>query len=146
MVYVIQRPSIVLPTIAPIGTESETVSDIAEHTSIDIPVKHLIRKVVHIVATEAVVIGPPGNLWVWVELSPVPSTISTAYWSAIGGGGGVLAPLAPHIEVGTGVTLTVHTFTLAWTIHSQYARVVVQTPVISATAFWGVQVLIEGAR
>lgn len=102
----------------------------------------------------AAALAIPGNLWLWVELSPVASTTSTSYWSAIGGGGGPLdpatglpyiAPVAPAIEVATGVNGTVHTLILPWAIHSPYARLVVQTPVAAAlpAAFWVVQALIS---
>ena len=71
--------------------------------------------------------------------------MSTAYWAAIGGGGGGLVPLMPYIEVATGVTGTGHGITLPWTNHSPYARVVIQTPVSAdiATAIWVVQVLVS---
>lgn len=142
----IQRPSIVLPQVWTLGTETETVNDLLVHTSIDIIVEDLQEKLIQIIATEVVVAGTPGPLWYWVELSPVDSDTSTAYWSAIGGGGGALAPLAPEIEVATGVTLTVHTMHYAWTQHSAYARVIVQTPVSAtpATAYWAVQCLVSG--
>jgi len=138
---IIQKPSIVLPQVWSVGTETETIADNAEHTSIDIPVEYLQEKLIHILATEVVVAGTPGNLWCWVELSPVDSDVSTAYWSAIGGGGGALTPVSPVIEAGTGVNGTIHTLTLCWTIHSAYARVIVQTPSPAATAFWAVQAL-----
>jgi len=137
----IQVPSIILPQEWEVGTETETVADNAEHTSIDIPVEYLQEKIIHIFATEVVVAGVPGNLWCWVELSPVASSISTSYWSAIGGGGGALTPIAPVIEAGVGVMGTVHTFTISWTVHSAYARLVVQTPAPVATAYWAVQAI-----
>lgn len=146
----IQIPSIILPQVWVIGTETETINDLVEHTSLDIPVEYLQEKIIHIFATE-VAEAPaavPGNLWCWVELSPVASTISTNYWAAIGGGGGVIVPTAPHIEAsglaGAAGTL-VHTIILPWAIHSPYARVVAQTPVAAAlpNAYWVVQVLIS---
>lgn len=141
----IQVPSIILPQLWAVGTETEVINDLVEHTSIDIPIEQLQEKLIHIFATEVVVAGVPGNLWLWVELSPVSSLTSTVYWAAIGGGGGALVPVVPTIEVGTGVDGTVHTLTLPWAIHSPYARLVVQTPVAAAlpAAFWVVQCLIS---
>lgn len=141
----VQVPSIILPQVWEVGTETEIINDLVEHTSIDIPVEQLQEKIIHVFATEVVVAGVPGNLWLWVELSPVPSATSTVYWAAIGGGGGALVPVAPTIEVATGVDGTVHTLTLPWSIHSAYARLVVQTPVAAAlpAAFWMVQCLVS---
>ncbi len=141
----VQVPSIILPQVWALGTETEIINDLVEHPSIDIPVEYLQEKIIHVFATEVVVAGVPGNLWLWVELSPVASATSPAYWAAIGGGGGALAPVAPVIEVATGVDGTVHTLTLPWAIHSPYARLVVQTPVAAAlpAAFWAVQALIS---
>jgi hypothetical protein len=154
----LQVPSIVLPTLAPLGTETETVADLLEHTSLEFPVEYLQEKEIHIIATEVVVAGMPGALNCWVELSPVPSTnnlmwpaplpVSAAYWAAIGGGGGIsLPPTAPLIEAATGVTGTVHSILIPWTIHSAWARLCVQTPVAAApaTAFWLVQAIFSGA-
>lgn len=153
----IQVPGIVLPTAAPLGTETETVADLVEHTSLEIPVSYLRDKIFGIVAIEAVVVGVPGNLQCWVELSPFPSLNSNywpsplpataTYWAAIGGGGGALAPVAPVIEAATGVNATVHTILIPWAIHSGWARLVVQTPVAGApaTAFWVVQAIFSGA-
>ena len=154
---VIQVPSIILPTFSPLGTETEIVADLVEHTSIEFPVDYLQEKEIHIIATEVVVFGVPGNLQCWVELSPIPSVnnlmwpfplpAGAAYWAAIGGGGGAMAPVAPLIEVATGVTTTVHSILIPWAIHSPWARLVVQTPVAAtpATALWIVQVLFSGA-
>ncbi len=147
----IQVPSIILPAVPILtGAELETVNDLLEHTSLEIDIggslAYLQEKTIFVVATEIVVVGVPGPLWAWVELSPYLSTTSTAYWAAIGGGGGALAPLTPHIEAPTGVNLTVHTFILPWTVHSPYARFVVQTPVSAtpATSFWTVQAILAG--
>lgn len=150
----IQVPSIILPAIgigvdgAFLGTESEAVADLLEHTSMEFNVEQFQEKEIHIVATEAVAMGIPGNLWCWVELSPYPTTTSAAYWAAIGGGGGALAPTAPVIVVGTGVPLVPHTLIIPWVAHSKYARLVVQTPVAAALpfAFWGVQAMFCGKR
>ncbi len=150
----IQIPSIVLPQVWTVGTETETIADLVTHPSIDIPVEYLQEKIIHIMAIEAVAIGVPGNLLCWIELSPVPSSVSTAYWAAIGGGGGPLdpatglpyiPPVAPLVEVALGVNGTIHTITLPWAIHSRYARVAVQTPVAVALpgAFWVVQAMIS---
>lgn len=140
----IQVPSIILPTAWTLGTETETIDDTDEHTSIDIPVEYLQEKIIYITATEVIAAGVPGPLWCWVELSPYASAASTAYWAAIGGGGGAIAPLAPTIEVATGVNGTVHSLILPWTAHSPWARVVIRTPVAVATAVWAVQCLIGG--
>lgn len=151
----IQVPSIVLPQVWTLGTETENIDDLVTHPSIDIPVEYLQEKIIHITAIEAVVAGVPGNLLCWIEVSPVASTTSTAYWSAIGGGGGPLdpatglpyiAPVAPLIEVALGVNETIHTMILPWAIHSPWARVVIQTPVAAALpgAFWVVQCLVSG--
>lgn len=154
---VIQVPSIILPVRAPLFTETETVADLVEHTSLEFPVEYLQEKEIHIVATEVVVAGVPGNLQCWVELSPWPSANSlywpvplpatAVYWAAIGGGGGAIAPVAPLIEVATGVNATVHSILIPWPIHSVWARLVVQTPVAAAlpTAFWIVQAIFSGA-
>lgn len=143
MPLIVQQPSIILPTVWILGTEVETidVADITEHTSLELFTKYLGEKMVYITATEVVGAGAPGPLWAWIELSPVLSTISAAYWSAIGGGGGAMTSLAPLIEVGVGVNGRVHGFMLAWSIHSEYARLVVQTPVASATAGWVIQAI-----
>lgn len=142
----LQTYDIVLPTIHPLGTETEAIDDTDEHTSLEFPTEYLNDKVIHLLATEVVAVGTPGVLHYWVELSPVLSTTSTAYWSAIGGGGGAIAPRSPGVIVATGTNLTVHTELLAWRMHSIYARIVVQTPVAASlpTAYWVVQVIIGG--
>jgi len=140
----IQIPSIILPTTWSVGTETEIIDDAAEYTSVEVPTLYLQEKIIHVIATEVIVAGVPAPLWYWVELSPVSSSVSSAYWAAIGGGGGALAPVAPAIEAATGVNGTVHSMTVAWTIHSSYARVVVQTPAPAAAAGWAVQVMISG--
>jgi len=140
----IQIPAIILPTVAPLGTETEAIADILEHTSLEFPTEYLQEKTIFIVATEVITVGIPGNLWFWVELSPVPSTTSAAYWAAIGGGGGAIVPTAPVILVGTGVNGTVHTLSLPWAVHSPFARLVAQTPVFVATDGWTVQAVITG--
>lgn len=137
-----QTPSIILPQVWTLGTEQEIIADIATHISIDIPTEFLEEKQIHIIATEAV--GVAGNLWCWVELSPVSSATSVAFFAAIGGGGGALAPVAPLIEAGVGAG-TVHTILLPWLIHSPVARLVVQTPVMGA-GIWAVQALVSAKK
>jgi len=151
MPAVIQVPWIILPTFVILGTEVETINDLVEHTSIEFPVEYLQEKEVHIIATEVVVAGVPGNLNCWVELSPLPSVnnlmwpaplpFNPASWGAIGGGGGALAPVAPVIEVATGVNATVHNILIPFAIHSAWARLVIQTPVSATplTAYWILQ-------
>ncbi|MDO9579924.1 MAG: hypothetical protein Q7J06_05080 [Bacteroidales bacterium] len=161
MMPIIQVPSIVLPQVWTLGTEIEIINDLVTHPSIDIPTEYLQEKVIHIFATEVVASGVPGNLWLWVELSPVASATSTSYWAGIGGGGGVLDPAtglpyinpaAPTIEVALGVAgapptfaSTIHTLILPWAIHSAYARLVAWTPVAAApaTAFWTIQAIVS---
>ena len=160
-----QTPSLILPTTYAAGTgtlaSTETIADVAEHTSVEFFCNTLQEKTVHIMAVEAALApaAVPGNLWCWIELSPYPTAngnlwqwplpTSTLFWAAIGGGGGAIAPVAPHIEVsglgGAAGTLT-HGIILPWAIHSYWARVVVQTPVAAALplAFWTVQVLVSG--
>jgi len=157
MPIVVQASAIILPILAPLGVEVETVDNLVEHTSIEFPVEYLQEKEVHIVATEVVAAGVPGNLQCWVELSPFPSVNNlmwpfplparATYWAAIGGGGGALAPVAPLVEVATGVNASVHSIMIPWAIHSPWARLVVQTPVAAtpATAYWIVQAIVSGA-
>lgn len=162
----LQIPSIIIPQVHPLGTETEEIDDIAEHTSLEFAIEFLQEKEIHITATE-VALAPaavPGNLWCWVELSPYPSAntdfpgretywetplpTSTAYWAAIGGGGGAIAPIAPLIEasgLGGAAGTLVHTILLPWAIHSAWARLVMQTPVAAAlpNAYWVVQAMIS---
>jgi len=163
MPVILQAQSIILPTVWTIGTETETIDDLVEHTSVEFPTEFLHEKQVHITATEvALAAVVPGSLWCWIELSPYPSAntegtwsywpnplgTSTAYWAAIGGGGGAILPTVPHIEVsglaGLAGTL-VHSIILPWEIHSPWARLVVQTPVAAAlpNAFWVCQCMIS---
>lgn len=132
---------------------AEVVDDVAEHTSIEFPIEYMQEKIIYITAIEmpAVgMVGVPGNLLCWVEISPYPSVNTVYYalpliasavlWSAIGGGGGALPPIAPAIEPALGVALTLHTLSLPWAIHSNYARLIIQTPVAPApgtlVAYW----------
>lgn len=144
----IQVPSLVLPVITgripnPL-TDTEVVADLLLHTSIDIPVDQLQEKTIHIWAIEAGV-GVPGPLWAWIELSPYPTSVSAAFWGAINGGGGpsypavpAMAPVAPVITVAAGIGV-VHNILIPWAIHSPWARLIIQTPVMAAAAFWVVQ-------
>ena len=151
---VIQVPWIILPTRVILGTEVETINDLVEHTSIEFPVEYLQEKEVHILATEVVVFGVPGNLQCWIELSPVPSAnnlmwaaplpFNPASWSAIGGGGGALPATSPVVEVATGVNAVVHNILIPWAIHSAWARLVVQTPILNPTAGWILQAIFSG--
>ena len=141
---IIQIPSIILPTVWVLGTETQAVTGAGEFTSIEFSTRNLQEKTIQIVATEVDVLGAPGLLNCWVELSPYPSTVTALYWAAIGGGGGAVAPVAPIVITGTAVSLTVQATFLSWTAHSDYARLVVQTPAPSATAVWLVQALVSG--
>lgn len=140
---------------------AEVVDDIAEHTSVEFVTEYVQDKIIYIMAIEmpAVgMVGVPGNLNCWVEISPTPSVntvyyalplvASNLWWSAIGGGGGALPPVAPAIEGALGVSLTIHTFSLPWVLHSNYVRLVVQTPVAPApgalTAYWIVSAIYAG--
>jgi len=155
MAVLTQVPSIILPVRAPLGTETETVADLVRHVSLEFPTAYLRDKEIHIVATEVVVAGVPGSLNCWVELSPLPSAnnlmwaaplpATAAYWAAIGGGGGALAPIVPLVEVATGFTGTVHNILIPWDIHSAWARLVIQTPVSATplTAFWILQAIVS---
>ena len=134
---VIQIPSIILPTSWTLGTEVEAMNDIAEHLSIDIPLLQFTQeKTIHIFATEVVAFGAPGNLQFTVQLSPVPSTTSVAYFATLG---------VPTTIVPSGVHGTAHTAVIAWTTHSPYARLVVQMPVCATplTSYFVVQALIS---
>ena len=152
----LQVPSIILPTIAVLGTEVETINDLVEHTSLEFQVEYLQEKMVNIIATEVVVFGAPGNLNCWIELSPLPSAnslmwpaplpVNPAAWAAIGGGGGIsLPPTAPVVEVGTGINAVIHDILIPWAIHSAWARLVIQTPVSATplTAFWILQAIVS---
>lgn len=145
---ILQIPSLILPVAQPLGPASqEVVNNLLTHISIECPeVEQLQEKEIQILATEVVALGVPGPLWIWVELSPYLTTTTGVYWAAIGGGGGPVAPLAPLILAPTGVLGAMQTAILPWNIHSAVARVVVQMPVAAtpATAYWSVQVLIQG--
>lgn len=159
----LQIPSIILPRAWTTGLETETIADLLEHTSLEFPVEYLQEKQIHIVATE-VALAPaavPGNLWCWVELSPYPSAnspywaaplpTSTAYWAAIGGGGGAILPSSPYIEVsalGGAAGVLSHTIILPFAIHAPWCRLVLQTPVAAAlpAAYWVVQAMFAGSN
>ena len=139
-----QVPSIILPKVWTLGTETETIADAVTHVSIEFLTRYLQEKTIHITATEVVIAGAPGDLWAWVELSPYLTTTSGAYWAAIGGGGGLIAPTSKAITVGVGTNLLVHGITYSWTNHSDYARLVVQTPAPGAAAYWILQAIFGG--
>ena len=153
MVIKTQAPSLVLPQEWTRGTETENIDDLVAHASIDIPCEFLQEKQFHIMAMEVVAWGTPGNLWVWVEVSPVLSTIATAYWEAIGGSVGAVTPtpdvprvpISPSIIVGTGTNLAIHRLILPFTIHAPYCRICVRTPVAASLplAFWTVQAIFD---
>jgi hypothetical protein len=143
---IVQAASLILPAYWTAGTEHEDIADLVVHVSREFYIADIHEKQVQIVAIENVAAGIPGTLWCWVELSPVPTSVSGAYWAAIGGGGGALAPVVPLTIVGTGVNATTHTEMIAWNIHSPFARIVVQTPIAAAlpNAYWQVQVIVSG--
>ena len=153
-VPIVQTHSIILPAYHPLKTEHEDIDDLVCHISTEFNVTDIEEKTIQIVAIENVAAGVPGPLWCWVEISPVLSTVSVAYWAAIGGGGNIvvatllpyIVPTAPIIEAGTGVDGTPHSIIIPWVIHSSYARLVIQTPVNAAlaTAYWQVQAIIKG--
>lgn len=149
--YAIQIPAIILPILAPMGTETELVADALTHVSIE-PMaedtgsiaQYWDEKTAFIFAQEVVVLGIPSNLLIWVEESPYPTVITPSFWGALGGGGGALPPLVFDTIVGTGVDGTIHTLPIHWNSYSPYIRVVVQTPIPAAAAGWAVQVVLAG--
>ena len=118
----IQYPTIILPQVAPLGTEVETIADAAEHVSLAFPVEFLQEKVVYVYATA---VGGPAQLQVWVELAP--SDVAAAY-VALG---------APTALAVTGNAI------IAWTVHSRYARFIAQCPGWVSGA-WVLQAVFEG--
>lgn len=162
----IQAPTLVLPTTYSLGTgtlnSTEPVADILTHVSSELYIADLHEKNVHILATEVVAAGVPGSLWCWVELSPWPSAnhriwasplpTSTLHWAAIGGGGGpsypavpAMFPVAPLVIAGTGINTVIHNEMIPFNEYAYWMRVIVQTPVLVATAAWAVQVLVSGS-
>lgn len=144
---VLQQDSIILPQFHPFHNEHEDILDLLEHTSTEPHIADIDQKTVQVFAVENIAVGALGPLLVWVETSPVSSVTATAYWAAIGGGGGAIAPTAPLIIAPTNVTGTAHTELLAWGFHSSYCRVVVQCPVNAGLAnpdFWQVQIVLGG--
>ena len=149
----IQVPSIILPSSGSLpgglytGTEIQGVIGTSSFVSHEIDtgnpmgLSFMETNTIFLSAIEVVGLGAPGVLWCWIELSPYPSTITTGYWAAIGGGGGTLPPTSPITIAGIGTNGTQHTIILPWSTHAPYARLVVQTPVNSATAYWGVQAM-----
>jgi hypothetical protein len=143
MIRVVKNPSIILPTVAPLGTEVEAIADALEHVSLEayIPedngstINQLYEKTIFVSATEVVAAGVPGNLNVWIEISPYPTSVSVLYWAILG---------LPATIVGTGVNGTLHTVAIPWNTYSPFFRAVVQSPVPLATATWSVQVTYVG--
>jgi hypothetical protein len=144
-----QIRSLILPYPHADETRIEIIADIVPHNSVDFSTEHLREKTAIIWAIEEVgAAGAPGPLNCWVELSPFPNSVATAFWAAIGGGGGpswpavpALAPIAPTTEVGIGVNGVVHTIMLRWLNYSPYSRIRVQTPIAGAAgSVWAVQV------
>ncbi len=143
MIRVVKNPSIILPTVAPLGTEVEAIADALEHVSLEayIPedngstINQLYEKTIFVSATEVVAAGVPGNLNVWIEISPYPTSVSVLYWAILG---------LPATIVGTGVNGTLHTVAIPWNTYSPFFRAVVQSPVPLATATWSVQVTYAG--
>jgi len=153
----IQIPSLVLPAWWEALTDTENILDLVTHVSVEFPVTYLQECSITIMAIEVVNVGAPGPLNVWVELSPYPTLNNNMWpaplpatglmWHAIGGGGGALPPVAPLVIVGGGAPgLTIHTEGLAWVQHSEWCRIVVQTPVNAGLPadFWMVQVWFHG--
>ena len=118
----VQFPTIVLPQVAPLGTEVETIADAVVHTSLSFPVDSLQEKTVYVYATNP--LGMAAPLQVWVELAP--ADVAAAY-----------APLAaPTILVVTGTAI------LQWTTHSSFARIRAQCPAW-AVGGWALQCAFE---
>ena len=63
-----------------------------------------------------------------------------------GGGGGPVVPTVPNVLVGTGVDGASQNDMIAWTMHSEFARIVVRTPVNAGLPddFWQVQAIFSG--
>lgn len=118
----IQVATIVLPTVAPLGTEVEAIADTLEHVSLSFPTGHLQEKVVYVYATNPAGLAAP--LQVWIEIASV--NVAAAY---------VLLGI-PTVLVVTSDTV------LQWTTHSAFVRVVAQSPLWVAGA-WALQVLYE---
>ncbi len=114
-----QRANIILPTA---GTGTETIADTSEHASTEFEAWQLQEKQVNILGVLA---GAAGHLLAWVEVS---STGVAGTWVRVG---------TPSVLAATGSLL------LAWTMHSEYARVVLQAPVWTAGS-WVVAVYFEG--
>jgi len=143
----IQVPSIILPQVWLTGLEVETMNDLVAHPSIAFSAPaHLKEKNVFVQTAEFVALGVPGALWLWIEVSPIDPAISAAYWTAIGGGGGPVAPLAPVILAPTGVLGAQQTVQIPWRLHTPWMRFMAQMPVAAAplTAHWLVQAVITG--
>lgn len=138
----VQVPTILLPTSAPSGTETEIIADANRHVSLEPSadsaysiVRHLYEKTVFIYAQEIVVAGVPGNLQVAIEISPYPSYVTTSFWTQLGA--------AVNI-VGAGVNGQVHTLAVPWNTYSPFIRIVLQTPIPAAAAYWACQAILTG--
>ena len=57
----IQVASIVLPTVWTFGTEVENINDLVVHQGLTMSVLYLQEKMIHVVATEVVAVGAPGE-------------------------------------------------------------------------------------
>jgi len=113
-----QIPTIIIPTV---GAGTETIADTAQHASQALPVWPLQEKQASVIAIMA---GAPGPLNCWVEISSsgLPGT-----W--------VLPGAIATLVASGGLPL-------AWTVHSSYARVVMQAPAWAAGS-WTVVVTFE---
>lgn len=118
---IVQIPTIILPQVAPTGTEVETIADALTHVSIGFPLDALQEKVAYVYATA---VGGPAPLNVWVELAP--SDVAAAY---------VLLG-APTVLAVTGSAI------IPWTTHSSFARLVAQCPAWAAGS-WVLQCAFE---
>ena len=122
---IFQNPTIILPQVAPLGTETETVADALEHVSLSFPADSIQEKVVYVYAVNAAGLAAP--LEVWIEIAP--SDVAAAY---------VMLGAAPTILVVTGDVV------IPWTTHSSFARVVAQCPAY-VIGGWVLQVVV-GAK
>ena len=118
----VQFPTIVLPQVAPLGTEVETIANAVVRTSLSFPVDSLQEKTVYVYATNP--LGMAAPLQIWVELAP--ANVAAAY----------VALAAPTILVVTGTAI------IPWTTHSSFARVQAQCPAWVAGS-WILQVVFE---
>lgn len=118
-----QEPTTILPQS---GVGSESVANALTHPSIGVPILKHRDKTITVFCTEVVAAAAPGNLQVWVE---VASQNDAAFYARLG---------TPVVIAGTGVNGAVQTVVLPWVTHSEFARLVVQTPVVVAGERWNV--------